>query len=88
MDTIHKPKHYTTQTTECIEIVTLFCKNYFLHITQQDFFLLGNVVKYLWRAPLKGTMYDDLEKAENYLHRLRTGRWMHEEKDEDACGSN
>lgn len=30
-------------------------------------FALGNVIKYLWRAPMKGAPLDDLRKARWYL---------------------
>jgi hypothetical protein len=32
-------------------------------------FCLGNVIKYLWRADLKGNGIEDLEKAAWYLNR-------------------
>lgn len=33
-------------------------------------YLLGNVLKYLARAPLKGDKLNDLRKAQHYLERL------------------
>lgn len=42
-------------------------------------FLLGNVVKYIARHKDKGDEAGDLLKAENYLHRVRTGQWLTDE---------
>lgn len=39
-------------------------------------FCIGNALKYIGRANHKGTKEDDLFKAENYLHYLRTGEWI------------
>lgn len=60
-DAVNHPKHYTSHPSgvECIDIVE--------HMT----FNLGNVVKYLWRAGLKGSepTLRELEKARWYLDR-------------------
>lgn len=60
-DNIHHPKHYTSHPSgiECIDI------------TQHHNFCIGNVIKYLWRAGLKGqdTHIEDLRKAMWYLDR-------------------
>ena len=52
-DPVHHPSHYTTHPSgvECIQI------------TQHMGFCLGNAVKYIWRADLKGDAIQDLEKA-------------------------
>ncbi len=54
---IDHPKHYTSHPSgfECIQIARWFGFN------------LGNVIKYLWRAPLKGASVEDLRKAAWYL---------------------
>lgn len=54
---IHKPKHYTSHPSgvECIDI------------TKHMSFTLGNVIKYVWRADLKGDAIEDLRKAREYL---------------------
>lgn len=36
-------------------------------IAQSFNFNLGNVIKYIWRAPYKGHLVEDLEKAKWYL---------------------
>ncbi len=58
MDEVNHPKHYTCHPSgiECIQI------------TEHMGFCLGNVVKYVWRADLKGGVVD-LEKARWYLDR-------------------
>ena len=56
---IDHPPHYTTHPSgiECIQI------------TEHMNFCLGNAMKYLWRAGLKGDAIDDLEKACWYIKR-------------------
>jgi len=58
-DNINHPKHYTDHASgiECIQI------------TEHMSFTLGNVIKYVWRADLKGNSIDDLKKARWYLDR-------------------
>ena len=57
---VHHPKHYTNHPSgvECIDI------------TRHLNFNLGNVVKYIWRAGLKGGVVptQDLKKAAWYLN--------------------
>jgi len=57
-DPINSPAHYTAHPSgvECIQITE--------HMT----FCLGNVVKYVWRADLKGGV-EDLKKARFYIDR-------------------
>lgn len=55
-DPVSSPKHYTQHKVECIEVV------------ENMSFILGNVIKYVWRADLKGGL-QDLEKAKWYLER-------------------
>ena len=58
-DPVNHPDHYTSHPSgiECIQI------------TEHMNFNCGNVVKYVWRADLKGNAVEDLEKAEFYLRR-------------------
>ena len=57
-DKVHNPAHYTNHPSgiECIQI------------TEHMNFCLGNAVKYIWRADLKGGI-EDLQKAVWYLNR-------------------
>lgn len=58
-DLINHPPHYTQHPSgvECIQI------------TEHMGFNLGNAVKYIWRADLKGAAIDDLKKAAFYIER-------------------
>jgi len=58
-DNVYHPKHYTEHPSgvECIQI------------TEHMNFCLGNAVKYIWRASLKGKQIEDLRKAEFYIKR-------------------
>lgn len=56
---VNHPKHYNTHPSgiECIDVV------------EHMGFNLGNAVKYIWRAGLKGDSLEDLKKAKWYLDR-------------------
>ena len=61
-DPVNHPAHYTSDPSgvECIQI------------TEHRTFNIGNAIKYLWRAGLKGdtkTEIQDLRKAVFYIHR-------------------
>jgi Protein of unknwon function (DUF3310) len=58
-DPVAHPKHYTQHPSgiECIQI------------TEHMGFCLGNAVKYIWRADLKGNSIEDLKKAVWYIER-------------------
>lgn len=58
-DMVNHPPHYTSHPSgvECIQI------------TEHMNFCLGNAVKYIWRAGLKGSGADDLRKAAWYIER-------------------
>ena len=58
-DNVNHPKHYTNHASgiECIQV------------TENMNFCLGNAVKYLWRAGLKGNAVEDLKKAAWYINR-------------------
>ena len=55
-DPVNHPAHYNqVPGIECIDAVRHFNFN------------LGNVIKYVWRAGLKGDALEDLKKARFYL---------------------
>lgn len=56
---VNNPRHYNSHPSgiECIQI------------TEHMGFCLGNAVKYIWRADLKGDAIEDLEKALWYIER-------------------
>ena len=57
-DEVEHPSHYTSHPSgiECIEV------------TRHMSFNLGNAIKYLWRADLKGSSLTDLKKAIWYIN--------------------
>ena len=58
-DEVSHPSHYTAHPSgvECIQI------------TEHMGFNLGNAIKYVWRADLKGNAVQDLQKAAWYIER-------------------
>jgi hypothetical protein len=58
-DPVNHPQHYTAHPSgvECIQVV------------EHMGFNLGNAVKYIWRADLKGDALEDLRKAAWYVQR-------------------
>lgn len=58
-DPINHPTHYTAHPSgvECIQV------------TEHMNFCLGNAIKYIWRADLKGKGLEDLKKARWYVDR-------------------
>lgn len=63
---VEHPAHYNAGGIECIDAIesALACQR-----EPVQAFLTGQVLKYLWRWPLKGGV-EDLEKARFYLERL------------------
>jgi hypothetical protein len=70
-DNVNHPDHYNSHPSgvECIEI------------TEHMNFCLGNAVKYIWRASLKGKEVEDLRKARWYISR-EIARIMNEKRNE------
>lgn len=66
---VNHPKHYNEHPSgiECIDVV------------EHMGFNLGNAIKYIWRADLKGNSLQDLEKASWYVNRE-----INKRKKEDA----
>jgi hypothetical protein len=58
-DPVNAPKHYRSHPSgiECIEV------------TEHYGFCIGNAIKYLWRAGLKGDAIEDLKKSVWYIER-------------------
>ena len=65
-DLVSHPSHYTSGGIECIDAIeaALSC-----HSDPDEAFLTGQVLKYMWRWPLKNGA-EDLRKARWYLNRL------------------
>ena len=66
-DMVNHPSHYTHGGVECIDAITSALSSYEDSV---DSWLVGQVIKYLWRAPLKGKYEEDIKKALFYLNRL------------------
>jgi len=62
-DPVHHPSHYNSHPARCECGRRIEC----IDVTRHMGFNLGNVIKYLWRAGLKGSTVEDLEKARWYL---------------------
>jgi len=58
-DPVNHPPHYNAHPSG-VEAITV-CEHFNFNI--------GNAVKYLWRAGLKGALIDDLKKARWYIDR-------------------
>ncbi len=72
---IDHPNHYLCHPSgvECITITEWFNFN------------LGNAIKYIWRAALKGKRVEDLQKAAWYINReiervSRTEEWTEDDR--------
>ena len=64
-DLVNHPSHYKHLPVEVIDIIEPTIKKYPRAIGYH----IGNVIKYVLRAPFKGNMKQDLEKARFYLDR-------------------
>ena len=79
-DEVEHPAHYTQDKIESIEII----EHTIAGLDGVNGYLLGNVLKYGLRAGKKGIADIDLQKANNYAHRLCTGEWRWEHGQEKA----
>ena len=65
LDMVNNPPHYNESGVECIDAIAAATGEGF------EYYLQGNIMKYLWRYRYKnGT--EDLKKARWYLNRLIT----------------
>lgn len=69
MDKINTPKHYRRGTPEVIDIIS--------GLEPRAGFLQANAIKYLMRAPYKGSYREDLEKAQWYAKRAISEPLIH-----------
>lgn len=65
IDLVNHPPHYTQYSFEVIEIIDEVTA----HVSGQDGYMIGNVIKYILRAPFKGGL-ESLKKAKWYLDNL------------------
>lgn len=66
-DAIHHPDHYIWKGTECKDIIQMMTAG----LSGVEAYYMGNIIKYLYRYPKKGTLLSDLAKAEEYTKFLR-----------------
>ena len=62
-DMVNHPPHYNQKSVECIDAIESATDNGF------EYYLQGNIIKYLWRYRYKNGV-EDLKKAQWYLSRL------------------
>ena len=62
-DNVNSPQHYNQREIECIEAIEAATDSGF------EYYLQGNVIKYLWRYRYKNGV-EDLKKARWYLEKL------------------
>lgn len=73
-DAINRPTHYCSGKIETIEKIEIVLSG----IYGESAYDLGNILKYFDRAGLKDDTKQDLDKANNYAHRLIYGKWRNE----------
>ena len=71
VETVDSPAWYTAGGVETIDKVEAVVEG----LPARDAYLLGQVVRYVDRAGMKGEAAVDLGKANNYAHRLVRGKW-------------
>lgn len=64
-DSVNSPKHHNSLKTEVIDTIEDVTEFYPKKIRYH----IGNVIKYLFRAPFKNNIKEDLKKAQWYLQR-------------------
>ena len=63
-DMVNSPPHYNKAGIETIDAIQAATDEGF------EYYLQGNIIKYLWRYRYKGKPVEDLKKAEWYLNKL------------------
>lgn len=64
IDMVNNPPHYNAAGVECIQAIAAATDKGF------EYYLQGNILKYLWRYRYKDKPLEDLEKAKWYLDKL------------------
>lgn len=65
-DNVNHPPHYNSGAVEVIDYILQVAADY----PGEEAALVGNVIKYVSRAPLKNNKLQDLKKAQWYLNKL------------------
>lgn len=68
--------YYVRNGRTCSEAIRIVTEN----LSGEHAFIVGNIVKYIWRAGLKpGSSFDeDVRKAANYAFKLCSDKWIKE----------
>lgn len=66
-DEIHHPDHYTWKGIECKDVIETMTRG----LSGIEAYYMGNIIKYLYRYPKKGTLETDLAKAAQYMEFLK-----------------
>lgn len=66
-DEIHHPDHYTWKGVECKDVIETMVTG----LSGIEAYYMGNIIKYLYRYPRKGTLETDLAKAAQYMEFLK-----------------
>lgn len=66
-DPIHHPDHYTWKGVECKDVIETMVTG----LSGIEAYYMGNIIKYLYRYPKKGTLETDLAKAAQYMEFLK-----------------
>lgn len=66
-DEIHHPDHYTWKGVECKDVIETMVTG----LSGIEAYYMGNIIKYLYRYPKKGTLETDLAKAAQYMDFLK-----------------
>jgi len=63
-DMVNSPPHYNASGIECIQAIAAATDKGF------EYYLQGNILKYIWRYRYKAKPLEDLNKAKWYLDKL------------------
>lgn len=63
-DVVNHPQHYTRYSIEVKDLIVEAAE----YFPPKMVFAIGNVIKYVLRAPFKGSCLEDLEKAQFYIN--------------------
>lgn len=84
MNDVQHPNHYTWKGVECKTVIESMTKG----LDGQDAYYVGNIIKYLYRYPKKGTALKDLMKARQYLDFLITSQEVKENTSTSRMGKD
>ena len=72
---VYSPNHYTAGNIETIDKIDAVIKG----LPAKEAYLLGQIIRYVDRCEAKHeTPFQDLQKANNYAHKLVFGAWKDE----------